>query len=254
MQPSLDQLMLVARFASVIGAAAPSVLFGPLPLTMLLTRRYRREEFLKRFHFMPAWAAFVRRHLLGIELEVKGREHLPKGSSRGAMIVSNHQSYVDIPVLMEALDTVAFLSKDLVAYIPLIGLCAYAGGTVFLKRRDKHSRQRALVETLRMCRESTAVVVFPEGTRSPDGSLKPEVRTASLEAAYREGLRVIPVGLDGTFDVVPKSMDRVVTGRRVAVEIGPALHPADFPDARSFSSGVWSAVTRLHERCRARTG
>jgi 1-acyl-sn-glycerol-3-phosphate acyltransferase len=244
-----DQIEVLARFVGVILASIPSTTLVPLPLTAALTRRFKREELLKRLHFMVPWAAFCRRFLLSIDLEVHGREHLPK-PSRGHMYVSNHQSWADILVLMEALDTVAFLSKTLVKLIPNIGRCAYAGGSVYVARNSAESRRRALREMLRMCRESTAVVVFPEGTRSADGELQ-KIHAASLRAAYAHALRVVPVAIDGSWLVLPKTMDHLTPGR-VVVEIGPPLDPADFANAETWIEAVWGKVTELHAAARAR--
>jgi len=242
-------LSMATRFSACMLAAGPSALMMPLPVTLTLYRRFEREERLKRLHWMVAWARFCRKHLLGIELSVQGRQHLPL-PSKGHMYVSNHQSYVDILVLMEALNTVAFLSKEMVKYIPFIGQCAYAGGTVFIKRGDNGSRKKALDETLRMCAESTAVVVFPEGTRSTDNELRPKIHPRAIQAAWERGLKVVPIGLFGTTDVVPKSMDRVNTGERVAVSIGEVLDPADHLDADAWVGAVWGAVRQHHAHCK----
>jgi 1-acyl-sn-glycerol-3-phosphate acyltransferase len=247
----LERIDLLARAGACILAGVPSTTLVPLPLTQLVTRRYRREALLKRLHAMVQWARFCREHILGIELSVAGREQLP-ADTRGCMYVSNHQSYIDILVLMEALDTVAFLSKSLVKYIPVIGRCAYAGGTVYMERGKQGSRQRALAETIRMCQESTAVVVFPEGTRSFDGELRQSIHPGGIRAAHREGLRVIPVGIDGTCRVVPKTMDVVHTGQRVAVTIGQPLDPKDFEQREAWVAAVWARVTELFEESRRR--
>jgi 1-acyl-sn-glycerol-3-phosphate acyltransferase len=237
------------RAIGVVVSAIPSTTIVPLPITLALTRRYRREELLKRLHFMVGWATFCRRYLLGIDLEVHGREHLPR-PSRGHMYVSNHQSWADILVLMEALDTVAFLSKTLVKHIPLIGRCAYAGGSVYIARNSPESRRRALREMLRMCEESTAVVLFPEGTRSTDGELQ-RIHATSLHAAFSHKLRVVPVAVDGTWRILPKTMDRVCPGHAV-VEIGEPLDPAGFKDANAWTDAVWGRVRELHAAARAR--
>lgn len=233
-----------------VAAAIPSTIFVPLPLTRALTRRFRREQFLQRLHFMVAWARFCRKQILKIDLRVEGRERLPV-PSRGHMYVSNHQSWVDILVLMEALEMVAFLSKDLIRKIPLIGASAYAAGSVFVRRHDPASRQQALRETIRMCEESTAVMIFPEGTRSEDGELRETIHPASIKAAHRHGLRVIPVGLDGTHSIVPKTMDSIRFGERVAVSIGEAVDPTGYADDSAFVVATWDAVKTQFLRARA---
>lgn len=251
--PTLDQLRMLARFGACVLASVPSNTLVPLPITLALTRRYRREELLRRLHLMVQWARFCTRHILDLTILVEGKRHLPR-DTRGYMYVSNHQSYVDILLLMEVLDTAAFLSKGLIKFIPVIGQCAYAGGTIYFDRKEQGSRQRALRDTIRMCQESTAVVIFPEGTRSFDGELRKKIQPGAVKAAYIHKLKVIPVGLDGTRRVVPKTMDRINLGQTVAVTVGEPIDPADFDSARAFVNAVWGRITELHHESRARLG
>jgi 1-acyl-sn-glycerol-3-phosphate acyltransferase len=245
-----EKLHALLRGVAVIAAGVPSTTLIPLPLTQALTRRFRREEALKRLHLMVPWARFCAEIICRVRIDVRGQEHLPH-PSRGHLYVSNHQSYVDIIVLMGALDTVAFLSKDLVRRVPVIGRCAYCGGTVFFSRGDKAERGRALEETLRMCHQSTAVVVFPEGTRSDDGELRQELHPRAMHDAWRRGLRVVPVALDGTRHVLPKTMDRIGLDKPVAVRIGAPRDPADYDSAERFAEACWGDVTALFAEARA---
>lgn len=239
-----DRAHLLLRVAATIVAGIPSTALIPLPLTQALTRRFHRETFLKRIHFMIPWARFCVENTCRAELVVHGIEHLPQ-RSRGHLYVSNHQSYVDILVLMAALDTVAFLSKGLVRHLPVIGRCAYCGGTVFFKRGSKEERTRALDETLRMCHQSTAVVVFPEGTRSDNDELRPKIYPRAMQEAWRRGLRVLPVAVDGSGQVIPKAMDRIRLNQSVAVWIGPARDPSYFDSSESFVEACWGDVATL---------
>jgi 1-acyl-sn-glycerol-3-phosphate acyltransferase len=253
MEPSsiLGRAKMIGCAGACVAAGVPSTSLIPLPLTLAVTRRFGREDLLKRMHFMVEWAGFCRKHIFGIELSRVGAEHLPR-PTKGFMFVSNHQSWIDILVLMESLNTVAFLSKDMIKYIPVIGRCAYAGGTVFFDRKARDSRLRALRQTLRMCEESTAVVVFPEGTRSFDGELRQKIHPGAVKAAYERGLKVIPVGLDGTCKVLPKTMDQVNRGRPVAVTIGQTIDPARFDDVEAWVQAVWGRVTELFHESRSR--
>jgi 1-acyl-sn-glycerol-3-phosphate acyltransferase len=243
----VDRMHLVSRAAAILGVGAAYTL--TLPVSQLIHRRFQREDLLKRRHRMIEWARLSARTLCAIQLDVQGREHLPS-PTRGHMFVSNHQSYMDILVLMDALDTVAFLSKGLVRHFPVLGRAAYCGGTVFLERRRKDDRRRALEETMRMCQQSTAVVVFPEGTRSSDGNLRTRIYSGSMQEAWRRGLRVIPVALDGTCDVVPKTMDRLHLGQPVAVRIGRPLDPADHEKPTHFVDACWGRVAELFASAR----
>jgi 1-acyl-sn-glycerol-3-phosphate acyltransferase len=247
----LDRAHMLARGLAMVAAAIPSTVLVPLPVTQLFTKRFQREERLRDFHFMVAWARFCTERILGIRLDVQGQQNLPR-PSRGHMYVSNHQSYTDIVVLMTALDTVAFLSKRVpVRYIPLVGRAAYCGGTVYIDRGSKESREQALQETIRMCEESTAVVVFPEGTRSADGELREKIHPRAMQVARQRGIKLVPVALHGTWRVIPKSMDRVRTGQPVALRIGEILDPAAFDSDASYADACWAAVGELHEQARA---
>lgn len=247
----IGRVHLISRAGACILAGVPSTLLIPLPITQLFTKRFQREDRLRRLHRMVGWARFCRKRVLGIDLDVVGREHLPS-PSRGHMYVSNHQSWADILVLAEALDTVAFLSKTLIRKLPVLGRCAYAGGTVYVERDDGLSRRQALRETLRMCKESTAVVIFPEGTRSPDGELQQRVHPAAIRAAYDQGIRVVPVAIDGSHRVLPKTMDDIHLGQRVAVTVGQPLDPKDYPRSSAFAEAVWNRVHDLFAETRAR--
>ncbi len=243
---SWGKVGLAAKFGAVVLLGVPSTLLIPLPLTQLLTKRFRREEKLKKIHFMVLWARKSLEWVLGAKLMVSGKELIPP-NTKGYIFISNHQSYVDILVLMSALDTVAFLSKSMVKRIPVIGRCAYCGGTVFFSRNSPEERTRALEETLKMCAESTAVVVFPEGSRSKDGRIRDKIHPKAILESYRRGLKVIPVGLDGSFEIVPVTMDRVNRGLPVSVHIGEPMDPRNFDGGEEdFVRVVWDKVKKLH--------
>jgi len=109
------------------------------------------------------------------------------------------------------------------------------------------SRLRALEETLRMCEESVAVVVFPEGTRSEDGELREKIYPRAMQAAHERGLKLVPVGLHGTYRVVPKAMDRIRTGQPVAVRIGEAMDPEAYSSPEDYAEACWQRVAELHD-------
>lgn len=252
---AIAQLAGRAKAYGILAACAalgvPTTLLLPLPLTLAFTRRFRRETRLHRLHLLGPWARFCARRLLALRLDVIGEDHLPR-PSRGHLFVCNHQSYVDIVALADVLQTGAFLSKSIVRWFPLIGLAGYAAGSVFVRRNDAASRRQALAETLRMCAESTAVVVFPEGTRSTDGELRSRIHPGTLIGAFEHGLRVVPVGLDGTHRVTPKTNDRVNRHQRVALTIGAPMTPSDFPDHERWTTAVWARVGELFAQSRRR--
>jgi len=102
-----------------------------------------------------------------------------------------------------------------------------------------------------MCRESTPVVVFPEGSRSWDGELRERIQPGAMRAAWEQGLRITPFALDGTRWVFPPSMDRFHRGQRVAIVISDPLTPEDYPDGDAYAAAAWAAVQQCFARARA---
>ena len=117
---------------------------------------------------MAWWGrAFLR--VGGWKLRVEGMESLPPG---GAVLVANHQSAVDIPMLLSAFPrTVRFLAKRELGEIPLFGKAMAAAGNLFIDRDDPRDAVRMLREAGARLGDGRLVVVFPEGTRSGDGSI-----------------------------------------------------------------------------------
>ena len=165
--------------------------------------------------------AFVRSG--GWKLHVEGMENLPSG---GAILVANHQSIVDIPMLLSAFPRpVGFLAKRELGEIPLFGKAMAAAGNLFVDRDDPRDAVRMLREAGARLRDGRLVVVFPEGTRSGDGSIG-EFQLGAFYLAQKSGAPVVPVYIDGGYRAIPKGSIRV---RRadLLVRVLPPLSPGE---------------------------
>jgi 1-acyl-sn-glycerol-3-phosphate acyltransferase len=136
----------LAAFAAITGAEIVRARLERQDAAGDLDRAVRSSARLAR-NVMPA---------LGIEVEVRGRTPCEL-----AVVVSNHRSYVDVPVVAAAAPGI-LLAKAEVASWPLIGEAARIGGTVFVRRDDRESRRRALDELAGVLRRGYGVTVFPE--------------------------------------------------------------------------------------------
>jgi 1-acyl-sn-glycerol-3-phosphate acyltransferase len=126
--------------------------------------------------------------LLGVRVELEGRP--PEGLS---VIVANHRSYVDVPLVMSTLPSV-FLAKVEIAGWPFFGTAARLANTVFVDRDDPGSRQRALAALGDALDRGQRIVVFPEGTTSTGPGCLPFRAGAFRLAAIRD-LPVVPVAI-----------------------------------------------------------
>ncbi len=137
------------------------------------------------------WARYVL-VTFGVELEVRGREFLPGLGSAPRVLLSNHQSQLDIPVLvMAAEERVGFVAKRELSQIPLLAYWMRRVGCVFIDRGDKRAARNSL-EAAAAALGPHLLAVFPEGTRSKTGQLLP-IKLGGLRMAVLAGAQIVPV-------------------------------------------------------------
>ena len=132
---------------------------------------------------------------------VTGREKIdPK---QPVVLVANHLSLLDILVLFRLFTHFKWVSKVENFRVPCIGWNMTLNGYVPLKRGKKES----VVQMLRACREilrtGSSIMMFPEGTRSPDGRLR-AFKTGAFEIAREAQCSLLPIVLNGTANALPK--------------------------------------------------
>ena len=185
-------------------------------------------------------------------LRIFGAELLVYGESThdgGALVVANHQSALDIGVMLSLFQGV-LLSRHDVADWPLVGRLAKHGDTIFVDREDRRSGAAALREIRRRAKEGRTVVAFPEGGTFPGDSVH-EFHPGVFASVRSLGIPIIPVGL-AYAPAVPydrESFAKHLTSiaarprTRIAVHVGEPL-PSDL-DARSTAEAARARVERL---------
>ena len=163
------------------------------------------------------------------------------------IIASNHASNFDVPVIGSFLiprlgRRIHWLGKKELFDWPIIGWLAANGGV------HPVDRGAADVEAFRLAQrildEGHVLFVFPEGTRSPDGSLQ-EARDGVALLALRTGAPIVPLGISGSHRVWPKGQRLPHPGGRVTVRVGSPFRPTDElpPDtSRSAAKGMTTAL------------
>ncbi len=123
--------------------------------------------------------------------------------ARAHLFVANHRSMADIFLACLLPWEVKFLSKESVFRIPLLGWLMRTAGDISLARGDKDSAREALEQMRRRLTDGASVIVFPEGTRSADGSLAP-FREGAFRLALELSIDVVPLAIRGTETALPK--------------------------------------------------
>lgn len=161
------------------------------------------------------------------KLTVTGREKIPwKGP---AVIVANHLSILDILVLYGLFRPYKWVSKASVFKVPFIGWNMRLNDYVAIRRGDRES----IKEMMNHCRKHLAngspILLFPEGTRSPDGVLQ-DFRTGAFKLAIDAGCPIVPVALSGTYRGLPKHGFWLRNRMDAVVRVLDPIHPKDHGD------------------------
>ena len=155
-------------------------------------------------------------------IRIEGREHLPEGG--GVMLVSNHQSYLDIPVVAVATPRhVAFVARESLARSRFLDFLMRESGSVLIRRGA--ADRAALEGMIEHLRQGDCVAVFPEGTRTNDGRMG-EFRRGGVLAARRAGVPIVPVGIRGAFEAWPRGR-ALPAPRKITVRFGAPIAAED---------------------------
>jgi 1-acyl-sn-glycerol-3-phosphate acyltransferase len=162
-------------------------------------------------------------------VELHGVEHLPAGPF---ILMSNHQSNFDILSLIAVIPRpIYWIAKKELFDIPVFGPSIRRGGYIPLDRSDGRKALKSMENAADIIRKGSSVVMFPEGTRSPDGKLLPFKRGGFM-LAVRAGVPVVPVTINGSGRVNPGGLVRLYSGK-----ISLAIHPQiTIPDGMKKSA------------------
>lgn len=166
-----------------------------------------------------------------IELTTIGLEHAPAGEA--VVVMSNHQSLYDIPVLYRALKRpLRMVAKNELFRVPLWGAAMRRAGFVEVDRRDRARAIESLSAATAALSRGLSIWIAPEGTRSEDARLGPFKR-GGFHLAEDAGVRILPVTVIGTGQVLSARSHHVHDGVAVRVVLHPPVDPKAYgPDHR----------------------
>lgn len=169
---------------------------------------------------------------VGIDLVVSGREHAGDGSEP-LIVMSNHQSHLDIPVLYQSIPgKLRMVAKAELFRIPLFGTAMLAAGFIRIDRSDPGRAIDSLRQTgSSLLAGGTRVWIAPEGTRSRTGELS-SFKSGGFRLALDCKVRILPVAIRGTHAALPPRSASIKPGKRVHVTILPIVDPAAYGTER----------------------
>ncbi len=153
----------------------------------------------------------------GVRVKVEGLENIAPG--KPYIFAANHQSQFDIFTMQGCFDfDFRWLAKKELFQIPLFGRAMHLAGYISIDRSHGREALKSLKEAAERIASGTSVILFPEGTRSLDGKLHP-FKTGGMVLAIKSGVPLVPVGISGTFHILPKGKLLAKPGR-VTIRVG----------------------------------
>jgi 1-acyl-sn-glycerol-3-phosphate acyltransferase len=186
--------------------------------------------------------------LVGLRCRVFGAENLAPASGRPVILMSNHQSLYDIPLIFDALPgSIRMLTKKELFSVPIWGRGMRAAEFVSIDRKDRAQAFRDLASARAKMEDGIVLWVAPEGTRSRDGRLG-DLKKGAFMLAIETGAWIVPIGIRGASAVLPPgSLRGANLGCSAEVHVGMPIDASAYTGARrdELMSEVARRICRL---------
>lgn len=169
------------------------------------------------------WARWIVR-VCGMRLHVEGREHIDP--QRSYVIISNHQSHLDICATMVGLNRkILFVAKRELLKVPIFGQALGLSDHIVIDRNDPKGAIATVNAAVSDRTDGSCFLFYAEGTRSPDGKLQP-FKKGGAALALRTGLPILPLTVIGTRKFLPKGSLLIRPHGEVRIRVAPPIETA----------------------------
>ncbi|MBZ5534489.1 MAG: 1-acyl-sn-glycerol-3-phosphate acyltransferase [Acidobacteriia bacterium] len=190
---------------ALLGVALYILLAGPL--TILITWVFKTHHFLYNVSRMGARLALF---LAGGTLTIYGREKIQEGQNY--IFMPNHQSNVDpVAVFLAIPRDVKAIAKKEFFRAPLLGLACRVERFIPVDRKNHTSAVESIEQAIRQLQAGDSFLIYPEGTRTRTGEMG-EFRKGGFIAAIRSKVPVVPMTLDGCYEMMRKGEFKIRPG------------------------------------------
>lgn len=177
---------------------------GPLLLFTLLTGNT------SVIYRVGVFGARLAVRLAGVRLEWVGREKIER--KRAVVFMANHQSNCDPPAIVGLLPPVLILVKEEFFRVPILGQAMRLRGFIPVDRRTREKAINSINAAATALAQGHSFLVFPEGTRSPDGRLLPFKKGVFI-MAIKAGAIIQPISISGSHKIMPKGSKAMRAGK-----------------------------------------
>ncbi|MBI9104071.1 MAG: 1-acyl-sn-glycerol-3-phosphate acyltransferase [Spirochaetales bacterium] len=196
------------------------VLFIPFQIILfILTALFDKRRRIMHFHSgLWCWLALALSPLWHVK--ISGRENLDYNKSH--VVIMNHQSLIDILIAFRLFYPVKMIGKKVLAFVPIVGWNLFLSGHLLVDRKNLKSQMNAIRRMEKIIGSGDSLLVFPEGTRTKDGNLL-DFKKGAFRSASSTGTPLLPVVIDGPYQILPRK-GFIVNGRRdIIIRIMPPI-------------------------------
>lgn len=228
--------------------AAVTLVIG-LPLTLIISTfawldlTWFRKDKDKALFFPRLWGRMLCK-LVGAEVVIEGLGNIRPDQTY--IFIGNHSSQFDI-FSFQGYYPYAFrwMAKKELFSIPIFGQTMKKMGYIAIDRSKGRQAMKSLDKAAEQIASGNSVLIFPEGTRSPNGKLQ-EFKTGAILLAIKSGVQVVPIGFNGSYSILPKKKFLADNGK-IIIRIGTPM-PTDHyisKDKQALALSLHTAVQRL---------
>jgi 1-acyl-sn-glycerol-3-phosphate acyltransferase len=200
--------------------AVSSALFFVIALLIRLCTAGFDRQLVALHLFTSFWASVYLWVMPVWSVSTQGREKIAKGKTY--MVVSNHQSQLDILVAFRLFFPFKWVSKAEVFNLPFIGWNMVLNRYIKLRRGDKKSVEQMMTACEKAISNGSSVYFFPEGTRSKTGIVK-DFKTGAFILAQKMKIPILPIVINGTKNALPKHSLNFHGRHHISIEVLDAV-------------------------------
>ncbi len=200
------------------------ILFPITFIIWLLVLPFDKERSV--IHRMLIWQSLLYRSLIPVRsCIIEGSEKAVRGTTY--VVISNHQSILDILFMNSLGYRYKWISKIENYRMPFLGWYLRMADYIAIDRGNEESKVVMLDKSFSCLRKGLSIMIFPEGTRSPDNEIG-FFRRGAFQLAIQAGVPLLPVVIDGTGGILPKHGLVFGTGHDVKLKVLDPVHPEAF--------------------------
>ncbi len=173
-------------------------------------------------------------------IDIEGDD--PNKVKQPTIVVANHQSFLDMPLLYQLPWTMKWVAKRDLFKIPILGWIIFMTGHLGIDR-ERRSSVKKLDNLVAPIKEGIPGLIFPEGTRSRDGQLL-RFKNGAFRIAKQYNLNILPITLQGGHKAMPRGEWKIAKYQHFKISVLDSISSADFESANELKDHVYSLIEK----------